>query len=348
MTKFTSLLPVAIITLLGYLTYQIFSPFLTAIAWAVVFCVIFYPVHHFLMKYTRFASLASGITILLIVALIIGPLSYMSFALVSEVTDLVTMTDRGEGSIFEKILSDSRVLGLINSIGPYTGISEGSAREFLIEGGKKLGQGSLEHLSAGFSNMVQVAVNFVLMLFTVFFLFRDGTRLADWVRDWLPFPDEQKDRLFGQTKDLIVSTIYGGVVVALSQGILGGIAFAIFGIGAPVLWGSVMALCSFLPAIGTALVWAPASLFLFIQGAYLKALGLVLVGVFVIGMVDNILRPLIIGSRIKMPAIIIFFAVMGGIKFFGLLGLILGPLVFTLFISIFGILRNMEAEKGGL
>ncbi|MGC2062562.1 MAG: AI-2E family transporter [Thermodesulfovibrionales bacterium] len=346
MNKLAYLLGLAIVTLLGYLTYQIFSPFLTAIAWAIVFCVIFYPVYLFVLKYIRYASLASGITILLIVAIIVGPLSYISFALVSEVTELAIKTGKGEGNGFERILADPRVAGAIDRIGPHVGVSEKSAREFLVESGKRLGQGSLEYLSSGLTNMVTVAVNFVLMVFTIFFLFRDGNRLVEQVKEYLPFPDSAKERLERQTRDMIVSTIYGGVVVAISQGILGGLAFALFGVSAPVLWGSVMAICSFLPAVGTAIVWAPASLIFAVQGEYLKAGGLVVVGIFIIGMIDNILRPLIIGGRTKMPTIIIFFSVLGGIKFFGLLGLIMGPLVFALFLAIFEILRTMEDRRG--
>jgi predicted PurR-regulated permease PerM len=346
MNRFTSVLMLAIVVLLGYLTYQIFSPFLTSIAWAIVFCVIFYPVYNFLLKRIRFASLASGIVLLLIIAMIIGPLSYIFFALASQVKDLVTEIGKGEVRFFENVMIDSRVVSFINRIGPHIGMNEGSAREFLIESGKKLSQAGIGNLTSGFTNMVGVAANFVMMIFTIFFIFKDGTRLIGRVKDYLPFPEAQKDRLFQQMQDMIVSTIYGGVAVAVCQGLLGGITFAIFGISSSVLWGSVMALCSFIPAVGTALVWVPASIIFAIQGAYLKALGLVLVGIFVISMVDNILKPLIIGGRTKMPVIIIFFTVLGGIKFFGLLGLIMGPLVFALFLSVFEILKNTEQESG--
>ncbi|MBI5102551.1 MAG: AI-2E family transporter [Nitrospirae bacterium] len=340
------LLELAIVGLLGYLLYQIFSPFLTAIAWAVVFCVIFYPVYLFILKHVRYASAASIITVMIIALVIVGPLSYLSFSLVSEVTDLVTKTGRPESPSLGDILDDGRVAGLIREAGPYLGVSEDSAREFLIESGRKLAKEAVDHLSSGFTNSVGVAVNFVLMIFTVFFLFRDGNHLVLRVKDYLPFPELYKDRLTQQTKDMIVSTIYGGVVVAISQGVIGGVAFAVIGVGSSVLWGSVMALCSFLPAIGTAIVWVPASLLLFFQGAYLKAVALVLIGFFAIGTIDNVLKPLIIGGRTRMPAIIIFFTVLGGIKFFGLLGLVMGPLIFALFISVFEILRTVEPEKG--
>jgi len=180
------------------------------------------------------------------------------------------------------------------------------------------------------------------MAFTIFFLFKDGPGFLEKIRDYLPFSEKHRNRLVSQTKDMIVSTIYGGVVVAIVQGILGGLAFAVLGIRSPVFWGSSMALMSFVPVVGTSVIWVPASLILLSQGAYAKGIALILIGVFVISMVDNVLKPLIIGGRTKMPTIIIFFTVLGGIKVFGLLGLIMGPLVFALFLSVFQIFKAIE------
>jgi predicted PurR-regulated permease PerM len=180
------------------------------------------------------------------------------------------------------------------------------------------------------------------MSFTVFFLLKDGPDFFSKIRDYMPFSDQQKDKLAVQVKDMIVSTIYGGVIVAIIQGILGGLAFAILDIGSPVVWGSVMAIMSFVPMLGTSIVWGPTAMLLFLQGLYMKGTVLILIGIFVISMVDNILKPLIIGGRTKLPTVIIFFSVLGGIKFFGLLGLVLGPLVFALLVSVLEIFRTVE------
>jgi predicted PurR-regulated permease PerM len=184
------------------------------------------------------------------------------------------------------------------------------------------------------------------MAFTIFFFFKDGPGFLQKIRDYLPFSEQQRDRLTSQVKDMIVSTIYGGVVVAIVQGILGGTAFAILGIRSPIFWGCAMALMSFVPMLGTAIIWLPASAILLFQGAYVKGIGLVLIGVFVISMVDNILKPLIIGGRTKMPTVVIFFTVLGGIKLFGLLGLVMGPLVFALFLSVVEMVRTIEGTEG--
>jgi predicted PurR-regulated permease PerM len=331
-----------ILAVLGYLSYEIFQPFLTPIAWAMVFCVVFYPLYLFLLRFIKLEAVASLVTLATILVAIVGPFSYISYSLINEVGDIVAKSD-AETRKLSSLMSDGRLVKLLQKIEPYTGL-EGPSEEVIVENTKKVGQKIVEGLTSGFGNVMNVAANFVIMAFTIFFLLKDGPRFFQKSRDYLPFSEQHRDRLAAQMKDMIVSTIYGGVVVAIVQGILGGIAFAILGIRSPIFWGSVMALMSFVPLLGTAIVWLPASVILILQGAYAKGIALVLIGILVISMVDNVLKPLIIGGRTKMPTIIIFFTVLGGIKVFGLLGLVMGPLVVALFLSVFEIFRTMEAE----
>lgn len=340
--RFYSLMLFVILAILGYLSYQIFQPFLTPIAWAMVFCVVFYPVYAFTLRFIKFKAGASFMTLLLILIVIIGPFSYISYALVNEVSDIVAKTD-ADARKLTAFLSNERVMNIFRKIEPYTGL-EGPSEEVIIENTKKVGQKIVEGLSSGFGNVMSVAANFVIMAFTIFFFLKDGPGFLQKSRNYLPFSEQHRDRLTSQVKDMIVSTIYGGVVVAIVQGILGGIAFAALGIRSPIFWGSAMALMSFVPMLGTAIIWLPASAILLFQGAYAKGIVLILIGIFVISMVDNVLKPLIIGGRTKMPTIIIFFTVLGGIKLFGLLGLVMGPLVFALFLSVFEIFRTVEGE----
>jgi predicted PurR-regulated permease PerM len=162
------------------------------------------------------------------------------------------------------------------------------------------------------------------------------------LRNYLPFPEPQRDRLEKQVKDMVVSTIFGGVVVALVQGLMGGTAFYYLGVPSPVIWGTAIAILSFVPMLGTFSIWGPIVVYLFLKGAIAKGFILLLIGAFGISLVDNILKPLIIGGRTKMPTLLIFFSVIGGIKLFGLIGLIMGPLSVALFISVLGIFRNIE------
>lgn len=175
-----------------------------------------------------------------------------------------------------------------------------------------------------------------------FFFLKDGPDFLNKIKAYLPFADNHKERLASQVKDMIVSTVYGGVMVAMVQGFLGGTAFFALGIKSPVLWGSTMAIMSFLPMLGTFTIWGPASAYLLLHGSYMKGIGLLLFGTLVIGIVDNILQPVIISGRTKMPTLLIFFSVLGGINFLGIIGFIMGPLVLALFISVFAIFRNIE------
>jgi len=330
------------IAVLGFLAFEIFRPFLTAIAWATVFCVVFYPVYAFILRFIKVKAIASFLTLILIVVSIIGPFSYISFSLVNEVSDVIGRAGTEDVEFVKAIKSDSRIITIIERIQPYVGLKGASAEDIIIKNARKFGTAIVDKLSSGFTNILGMAANFVIMLFTSFFLLKDGPGFLTKLRNYLPFSEDQKDRLAIQTKDMIVSTIYGGVIVALVEGVLGGIAFALLNIGPPALWGSVMALASFVPILGTAIVWLPASVILLYEGTYMKGIALILIGIFIISLVDSLLKPLIIGGRTKMPTVIIFFTVLGGIKFFGLLGLIMGPLVFALFLSVFEIFRTME------
>lgn len=331
-----------ILGVLTYLTYQVFQPFMTAIAWAVVFCIVFYPAYAFLLRFVRLKAIASLATLLLISLVIIGPFSYIAFAIIGEIKDFTAKTETGDIESLKTLLSDERVRDMIHRAQSYIGFKGIPVEEMIIENIKKMGKWALDSMSSGFTNIISLTANFVFMSFTVFFLLKDGPDFFSKIRDYMPFSDQQKDKLALQVKDMIVSTIYGGVIVAIIQGILGGLAFAILNIGSPVVWGSVMAIMSFVPMLGTSIVWGPAAMLLLLQGLYMKGTVLILIGVFVISMVDNILKPLIIGGRTKLPTVIIFFSVLGGIKFFGLLGLVLGPLVFALLVSVLEIFRTVE------
>lgn len=143
----------------------------------------------------------------------------------------------------------------------------------------------------------------------------------------MPFSERENDGLATQVKDMVVSTVYGGAIVAIIQGVLGGLAYYLIGINSPVMWGVAMAVMSFVPLIGTFSIWGAASLFLVMTGSPMEGAGLFVFGVLVISMVDNILIPLIIGTRTMMPTILILFSVLSGLKLFGMIGFVMGPLI---------------------
>ncbi len=343
-SRFYSVMLLAILVLLGYLSYEIISPFLVPIAWAIVFSIVFYPVYAFISRHIKVKSIASFITVFLILVVIISPITYLSFLLIDELQKFGEYTNSGGldfiKNLFENIKASPQYVKVSSLIG------EGNmpTADTIMDNIRKLGKVITENLSVRITNIISVAINFLFMIFTIFFLFKDGPGFLTKVKDYLPFSEDQKTRLVTQVKDMIVSTVFGGVVVAIIQGSLGGLAFHVAGIQSPVLWGIAMAVMSFVPMVGTFSVWGPAAVYLLTRGDYLQGFGLFIFGAFVIGLIDNILKPLIIGSRTKMPTIIIFFSVIGGIKAFGIIGLIMGPLIMVVFISVFEIFRHVEDE----
>ena len=332
---------------LGYLTYEIMSPFFAAIAWSIVISIIFYPVFAFISRRVRIKTIAAAITIILILIVLIGPTTYLTLMLIDEVQIVASrINDSNLGSLKE-VVQKLNSSPLIEKMRAYTGAGDLVSETAILESVKNMGKSLLQEFSLRIPNILAAVIDFIFVVFTTFFLLKDGPGFLSKAKDYMPFNEAQKERLAGQIKDMIVSTVYGGVVVAIIQGILGGIAYAFIGIEAPVMWGMAMSVMSFVPLLGTFAIWGPTSIYLIIEHSYTQGIGLFLFGVFVISMVDNILKPLIIGSRTKMPTIIILFSVLGGIKLFGVIGLIMGPLITAVFISVFEIFRHTEDDIVG-
>jgi predicted PurR-regulated permease PerM len=265
--------------------------------------------------------------------------------LVGEIKDVAGYIEKGELTSLTKVFEHPWVAWLVEKIEPLFGAENVDLQKTLIDGIQNIGKNLLAQITTGARNIFAALLNFIFMSLSIFFLLRDGPRFLARFRDYLPFSEDQKDRLEAQTKDMVVSTIYGGVVVALVQGIMGGVAFYFVGVPAPVIWGTAISIMSFIPMLGTFSIWGPCVVYLFLQGMVAQGFVLLFIGAFGISMVDNILKPIIIGGRTKMPTLLIFFSVLGGIKLFGLIGLIMGPLVVALFISVLEIFRNIEGGR---
>jgi predicted PurR-regulated permease PerM len=327
------------------LTYQVLQPFLNAIAWAVVFSIVFYPVYVFLLKYLRLKVFASFLTLIIIILIILGPFTYLSFILLDEIGNFIENINEGSLDSIKNIFSNPHVTNIVNKVQSYIGIEGINIGDMIMENIKKIGRDVIGRLSSGIGNLAGMFIDFIFMLFAVFFFLKDGPDFLSRIRSYLPFNEEDKNRLITKVKDMVISTVFGGVVVAIVQGIIGGSAFYFLGIKSPVLWGASISVMSFLPLLGTFSIWGPMTGYLFIQGNYVKGIILLLVGVLGISMVDNILKPIIISGRTKMPTLAVFFSVLGGIKLFGFIGFIMGPLVLALFVSVFEIFRHIEGGE---
>lgn len=333
------------VAVLGYLTYKIWKPFLSPIAWAIVLSIVVYPLYALILKYLKWRPLVSLITLCLIMLIIIGPFSYLSFLLVKELKLVSDYIEGGGLEALQKSLQHPRVRYVTDLITSMFNVSEAELNNAVVNNISKLGREIIARITKGLGDVVTVALNFIFMAFTIFFLLKDGPEFLRRARDYMPFSEDQKDRLTKQVNDIIISTIYGGVVVAIVQGTMGGLAFYLLDIPSPVIWGVAISIASFIPLLGAFSIWGPATVYLFIQGNVLNGMILAIIGAFGISLIDNILKPIIIGGRTKMPVLAIFFSVLGGIKLFGLIGLIMGPLVLALLISVVEIFRNIEGGK---
>jgi predicted PurR-regulated permease PerM len=329
----------------GYFTYEILRPFLSPIGWAMVFSIVFYPVYAFFLKYLKWKPAASLLTLILILLAILGPFSYLSYLLTQEVESLLDYVNSGTFDPFHAILRYPLASDLLSRILALFNMTETQLQKTITDSLSQLGKQSVTVVGSGLGNVASVVFDFVLMIVAVFFFLADGPDYLEKAERYLPFSKKQREKLITETRDIVISTIYGGVTVAVVQGAIGGIAFAVLGIHGSVVWGMSMFIASFIPVVGTSLIWGPAALYLLFQGLVAKAITLLVVGAVIISSVDNVLRPLIIGGKMKMPTLVIFLSILGGLKVFGFIGFIMGPLVIALFVSIAEIIRYIGEDQ---
>ncbi|MFM2346516.1 MAG: hypothetical protein RL654_1269 [Pseudomonadota bacterium] len=219
------------------------------------------------------------------------------------------------------------------------GLADAAAlRDRLLAGLARGSQAMAAQVLALGQNLFASLLSLALTLYLMFFMLRDGAHLSRRVRQALPLAAEHKSRLIGKFATVVKATVRGSIVVALVQGLLGGLAFMVLGLRAPLLWGALMALLSLLPAVGAGLVWVPAVLWLAADGRIEAAAALVVWGVLVIGLADNLLRPLLVGKDTRLPDYLVLVSTLGGLSLFGVHGIVLGPAIAALFIAAWDLL----------
>ena len=278
-------------------------------------------------------NLAAAATVLIILTLVILPLAMVAASLIQEASSLHAKVQSGEydfarfiQQIFDAL--PAWATGLLErfNLANLTAVREALTSN-LMKGGKALAP---QALSIGM-NTFDFMIGLAIMLYLLFFLLRDGKALAERIKQAIPLREDQKTALFSRFADVVRATVKGGILVAIVQGALGGLAFWFLGIHAALLWAVVMAFLSLLPAIGAALVWLPVAIYLLTSGALWQGIGLIAYGVLVIGMVDNILRPALVGKGTKLPDYVVLISTLGGIEVFGLNGFVIGPLIAAIF-----------------
>lgn len=306
------------------------------IFWAAAFAVFFHGVDERLERsFNGRASLAAFVTLLLILATVIIPAVLIGRALVDEAVDVYDRVQRGE---FEFAITWVETqLPVVNDLLKEWGVEVSSLREQLSTAAVAVSQFlASQALSIG-QNTLRFTLMFFLMIYLLFFFLRDGPELLELMIRVLPIGDERERFLLAKFAEVSRATLKGTIVIALIQGTLGGFIFWALGIQSAVFWGVVMAIMSLIPAVGPGLIWVPAALVLIIGGDWIKALILTAFGVLVIGLVDNLLRPVLVGRDTKMPDYLVLMSTLGGLTLFGVSGFLVGPTIAALFLAVWTI-----------
>jgi len=287
--------------------------------------------------------------VLIVIAIVILPLAVLGVSLLQEATGVYGRIQAGDinfRSYLETIFAalPDWATGLLDRFG-LTSLGDVFERfsSGLLAGSQILTQRAI----AIGQNTFEFIVNLFLMLYLLFFLLRDGETLTRRIHAALPLHEDQQRTLLGKFAVVIRATVKGNIVVAIVQGVLGGLIFWILGIHAPLLWGVLMAFMSLLPAVGAAIVWLPVAGYLLATGSIWQGIVLIAFGTMVIGLVDNVLRPILVGGDTKLPDYVVLISTLGGIAIFGLNGFVVGPLIAALFIAAWDLFTEARVEAKG-
>ncbi|MGE7993524.1 AI-2E family transporter [Pseudomonas sp. NPDC089554] len=325
----------------------ILLPYYGAIFWAVILAILFAPMQRRLvLRFDRRRNLAAGVTLATCLLIAVLPVIVISILLVQEGALLYQRIESGQLDIAGYIELGKDMLpafaqrwldnlGMGNLDGLREKITEWATQgsQFLATQAFSFGQGTFEFL-----------VSFGIMLYLLFFFLREGAELARKVRQAVPLPEQQKRRLQLKFSRVVRATVKGNLLVAITQGALGGLIFWVLGIPSVVVWAVLMAFLSLLPAVGAGIVWAPVAAYFLLTGAIWQGVVLTAFGVLVIGLVDNLLRPILVGKDTRMPDYLILISTLGGLAVFGLNGFVIGPLIAALFVSSWTIFTETKPQ----
>jgi len=340
--RFLLVLFYAILLLTGYLAFRVVAPFLSPLAWAGVFAMVLNPVQRRLaarVGVTRAAVITMALTAFMIVGPAIGVLSVM----VVEGTTVINRIQSGGYALptspelqqwYDKLRGQAPVplpTDLTSSLA--------DAVKFVATfvAGRA---GSILQNVAGF--IFQLFV----MLFGLFYFLRDGRRIVQTIRDLLPFEPERREQMINQTYDLVLATVGSTFIVAVAQGTLTGLTLGLLGFQSSIFWGVMTAFLSLIPAVGSGLVWGPAAIWLLVSGDIVRGVILIAVGVGVIGMADNVLRPLLLSGRTSMHGLLVFISLLGGMAAFGFIGIVVGPVAIATLASLLGAVMKPDPVDG--
>ena len=341
----TTVLSYGSLLLLGYLVYEITAPFLIPLAWSAVLAIFFFPLHKKILQRLKpsYAALLStlGVTFLLIV-----PSLVLLFYTTKQALDA--------GAKAQIVLQapdwavPTQVLEWVKNQLPES-MQDADLSDPVKHGAETVAAFLAAKVGALVKNVFSFFLDLFVLLFALFFMFRDGDEVADAVRHLLPFDTEIQEAMMHESRELIFASVAIGLLIAAIQGALGGLAFTVAGIGTAIFWGVLMGFFSLIPVVGSALVWVPAALWLGFTGHVGKGLLVAAICGVVAGVADNIVRPMLLRNRTHLNELLLFVSALGGIEVFGLLGLVAGPTIIAAAMGVFRVYmqhrHDLEAAR---
>ena len=320
-----------------YLCYRMTVPFLSALAWALALTVLVLPFHRLLEARLKMPGVAAAISMFAAAITVVAPVVLVSSSLISEAAGGAQLVQtRVESGEWRQVLATYPKLAQIVDWGD---------RQFDLPGSIKSASGRLSEFASDFvQGSVRQAVVLLLTFYLLFYYLRDRHLALKSIRYLSPLSNLQMQSLYRRVGDTLHATLYGTLAVAIVQGALGGLMFWWLGLPAPLLWGVVMGLLAVIPVLGAFVIWVPAALFLLVTGSPGKALALATWGTVVVGGIDNLLYPMLVGTRIHLHTVLVFISIVGGLFVFGAAGLILGPVILTVTVALLEIWRHPDQD----
>lgn len=321
-----------IIITFGIAVLYIFLPFIYPIFWASVLAIMFYPVYQKLRQSLKLPGLSAVTTVGLVIIMVFLPLFIVSMLLINESLHIYNQV--ADSGVFGSIDEVTQKIQNIPYIGSYLGNVQTEWANYATSAAKAVSMFIINNLTAVTQSSIRFIFLFFIMLYTLYFFLKDGKRMLSRLMHLSPLGDEYEEMLYERFTSTARATLKGTLIIGFIQGTIGGILFWATGVQGALVWGVLMIVLSIIPAVGSTIIWFPTGLIMLATGQYTEGIIILACGVFVISLIDNVLRPPLVGKDTQMHPILVLFSTLGGISLFGISGFVIGPVITSLFLAI--------------
>ncbi len=337
--QFVSLFFLGLLVFVIYQLCLIFSPFLKPIFWSAILAFGFFPLYQLLkVKLNGHSVPAALLMTLFIFLVVIPPVAVLVISITEQTIELYQLVVNyiRQGHL-EKLIEDIRSLGFVQRIEAQVvqwDVLKDAASNWLLNTTKAVGNFAASQAGTITKNLALVFFNVLVILVLLFVFLKDGDKIYQFIYNIAPLAEKTKKMVFGQMNDTFSAVIRGQILTSITQAIVAGLIFWFLGLPVPVIFATATFLGSLIPVVGASAVWVPLVIYLVIIQSYIKAVILLIFGILVISLIDNIMKPAIIGEKTKLPYFLLFFGILGGLKVYGLMGIFLAPVVLSVFFAL--------------